>query len=193
MINFIWAGLLVIGIVYGFISGNIESINTEILVSGKKALNLLLDIMPVLIIWMGLMTIAEKSGLLQKIADFFEPVLKKIFPSIPSKNKAIGYIASNMVVNMAGLGNAATPFGLKAMNELQKINDKKDEASEAMITFLVINTSGVTIIPTTVIALRTMYGSVNPTEIVITTLIVTVCATLSGILLDYFIRKKNSK
>ena len=193
MINIIWAGLLIIGIVYGFISGNIDVINSEILSSGKKALDLILDIMPILVLWMGLMAIAEKSGLLQKIADFFTPFLRKLFPSVPEGNKALGYIASNIAVNMAGLGSAATPFGLKAMDELQKINDKKDTASDAMITFLVVNTSGVTIIPTTVIALRMMHNSANPTEIVITSLIATTCATIGGLLLDYFIRRRNNK
>lgn len=191
MVNIIWGIFLIIGITYGLISGNIESVNSEILGSAKTALKMIFEILPVLVVWMGLMKIAEDSGLLNKISLILSKPLKFLFPSIPAGNKALGLIASNVAVNMMGLGNAATPFGLKAMDELQKINPKKDTASEAMITFLVLNTGGVTLIPTTVIALRIMHGSSNPTEIIITSVIATLCSCTSGLILDYFIRKKN--
>ena len=126
MINIIWGVMIVIGIIYGLISGNIEAINNEIIVSGKKGLDMILEMLPILVIWMGLMKIAEESGLLKKIANLFYPVLSKLFPSIPKGNRALGYIASNIAVNMMGLGSAATPFGLKAMDEMQKINQKKE-------------------------------------------------------------------
>ena len=191
MVNIIWGVLLIIGITYGFFSGNINAINNEIIVSGKKGLDMILEMLPILVIWMGLMKIAEDSGLLKKIANLFYPVLKKIFPSIPKGNKALGFIASNIAVNMMGLGSAATPFGLKAMEELQKINPKKNTASEAMITFLVLNTSGVTLIPTTVISLRMLNHSANPTQIILPAILATVCASIGGLTLDYFIRRKN--
>ncbi len=191
MVNIIWGVLLIIGITYGFFSGNINAINNEIIVSGKKGLDMILEMLPILVIWMGLMKIAEDSGLLKKIANLFYPVLKKIFPSIPKGNKALGFIASNIAVNMMGLGSAATPFGLKAMEELQKINPHKNTASEAMITFLVLNTSGVTLIPTTVISLRMLNHSANPTQIIIPAIMATVCASIGGLTLDYFIRRKN--
>ena len=184
VVNIIWGVLLIIGITYGFFSGNINAINNEIIVSGKKGLDMILEMLPILVIWMGLMKIAEDSGLLKKIANLFYPVLKKIFPSIPKGNKALGF-------NMMGLGSAATPFGLKAMEELQKINPHKNTASEAMITFLVLNTSGVTLIPTTVISLRMLNHSANPTQIIIPAIMATVCASLGGLTLDYFIRRKN--
>lgn len=190
MVNIIWCIFLIIGITYGLISGNIESVNSEILGSAKTALKMIFEILPVLVVWMGLMKIAEDSGLLNKISLILSKPLKFLFPSIPKGNKALGLIASNVAVNMMGLGNAATPFGLKAMDELQKINPKKDTASEAMITFLVLNTGGVTLIPTTVIALRMLHGSNNPTEIIITSVIATFCSCSSGLILDYFIRRK---
>ncbi len=191
MINIIWGVMIVIGIIYGLISGNIEAINNEIIVSGKKGLDMILEMLPILVIWMGLMKIAEESGLLKKIANLFYPVLSKLFPSIPKGNKALGYIASNIAVNMMGLGSAATPFGLKAMDEMQKINQKKDTATDAMITFLVLNTSGVTLIPTTVISLRMLSGSAHPTEIILPAILATFCASVGGLSLDYLIRRRH--
>ena len=191
MINIIWGVMIVIGIIYGLISGNIEAINNEIIVSGKKGLDMILEMLPILVIWMGLMKIAEESGLLKKIANLFYPVLSKLFPSIPKGNKALGYIASNIAVNMMGLGSAATPFGLQAMDEMQKINQKKDTATDAMITFLVLNTSGVTLIPTTVISLRMLSGSAHPTEIILPAILATFCASVGGLSLDYLIRRRH--
>lgn len=191
MVNIIWGVMIVIGIIYGLISGNIEAINNEIIVSGKKGLDMILEMLPILVIWMGLMKIAEESGLLKKIANLFYPVLSKLFPSIPKGNKALGYIASNIAVNMMGLGSAATPFGLKAMDEMQKINQKKDTATDAMITFLVLNTSGVTLIPTTVISLRMLSGSAHPTEIILPAILATFCASVGGLSLDYLIRRRH--
>ena len=192
MINFIWAFLIVIGIAFSFLTGNITEINNEIITSSKKSLDMILEMLPILVLWMGLMKIAEDSGLLKKIAQCFYPVLKRLFPSIPKGNKALGYIASNIAVNMMGLGSAATPFGLKAMEEMQKINKDKTKASEAMITFLVLNTSGVTLIPTTVISLRMLNKSANPTEIILPAIIATMIASIGGLTLDYIIRRKNS-
>ncbi len=191
MINIIWGVMIVIGIIYGLISGNIEAINNEIIVSGKKGLDMILEMLPILVIWMGLMKIAEESGLLKKIANLFYPVLSKLFPSIPKGNRALGYIASNIAVNMMGLGSAATPFGLKAMDEMQKINKQKDTATDAMITFLVLNTSGVTLIPTTVISLRMLSGSAHPTEIILPAILATFCASVGGLSLDYLIRRRH--
>ena len=118
-----------------------------------------------------------------------EPFLSKLFPEIPAGHESLSLIASNIIVNMFGLGSAATPFGLKAMKSLQTLNKKKDTASRSMITFLVINTGGVTIIPTTIIAMRMLYGSNNPTEIVFACILATATSTISGVLLDKFINK----
>ena len=190
MVSIIWAVLIIIGIVFSLCTGNIINLNSTILTSANDGLKMMLDLLPVIVLWMGIMKIAEDSKLLEKIANILYPLLSKLFPSIPKNNPALGYIASNIAANAMGLGSAATPFGLKAMNELQKINDKKDTATEPMITFIILNTSGVTIVPTTTIALRLMNGSTNPESIIITSLIATFFASLAGLLLDYYIRRK---
>ncbi len=193
LVSIIWVFLILTGIIYSFFTGHIEVINNSILNNGAKALELIMSLLPMLVLWSGIMQIAEDSGLLNKFAKFLYPALSKLFPSVPKDNKALGYIASNIAANAIGLGSAATPFGLKAMNELQEINDKKDTASDAMITFLILNTSGVTIIPTTIIALRLAYNSQNPTEIIITSILATICSSFFGLLLDYFIRRSKNK
>ena len=191
MVNIIWALFIIIGIIYSLISGNFNVINNEILVSGKSALNLLLGMLPLLVIWMGLMKVAEEAGIISSISKMMSPILKKIFPSVPNNDPSLGFIASNIAANMSGLGSAATPFGLKAMESLQKLNKDKKVASEAMITFLVLNTSGVTIVPTTIISLRLLYGSVNPSVVLPFCIIATTCSTIGGLTIDYLIRRRN--
>ena len=191
MVNIIWALFIIIGIIYSLISGNFNVINNEILVSGKSALELLLGMLPLLVIWMGLMKVAEEAGIISSISKMMSPILKKIFPSVPNNDPSLGFIASNIAANMAGLGSAATPFGLKAMESLQKLNKGKKVASEAMITFLVLNTSGVTIVPTTIISLRLLYGSVSPSVVLPFCIIATTCSTIGGLTIDYLIRRKN--
>lgn len=190
MVSILWTFLIIIAIVYSLIFGNVSIINDSILKNASSALELFLSIFPTIVLWSGIMKIAENAGILVKFANFLEPILKRLFPSVPKNNKALGYISSNIAANMLGLGSAATPFGLKAMDELQKINDKKDTASTPMITFLVLNTAGVTIIPTTILAIRLSYGSLNPTEIIAPALISTTCSCVSAILIDYLIRRK---
>ena len=192
MINIIWGIFVVSGILYYLISGDISSINSEILNSGKVSLDMVIEMFPVMAVWLGLMNIAKESGLLQRISSKVSIVLKYLFPDIPKGHESISYIASNIVINMFGLGSAATPFGLKAMKSLQKLNTNKDTASRSMITFLVLNTSGVTIVPTMIISLRMMHGSINPTEIVITCLIATICSTIAGLFMDRFLARRYS-
>ena len=191
MVSYIWFFLIIIGILFSLFSGRLDIINDSILTNGKEALDLMLSILPIIVLWTGIMKIAEEAGLLEKFARLMQPILSRLFPSVPKNHPALGYIASNIAANMMGLGSAATPFGLKAMSELQKINAKKDTASVAMITFLVLNTAGVTIVPTTVLALRIAHGSLNPSEIILPGVIATFCSSIGGLLLDYFIRKRN--
>lgn len=193
MVNKIWGFLIIIGIVFSVLTGKVDIINTEILNSTKTALDMILKILPVMGLWLGIMNIASKSGLLEKFSRLISPILTKIFPEIPKNHESIGYISSNIVANMFGLGNAATPFGLKAMKSLQELNPKKDEATRSMITFLVINTCGLTIIPTTVITLRMMYGSSNPTFILIPCIIVTFASLIIGLIIDRFLAIKDKK
>ncbi|MFI3261049.1 MAG: nucleoside recognition domain-containing protein [bacterium] len=193
MVSLVWFFLIFLGIVYAIFSGQIDTINNSILSNGNTAIELILSIMPIIVLWTGIMKIAEDSGLLTVISRFFEPVLKFLFPNIPKDNPALGYIASNVTANMMGLGSAATPFGLKAMKELQKINNDKTVASSSMITFLVLNTGGVTLIPTTVIALRVASGSNDPTSIVLPAILATLISNFCGLSLDYLIRRRNNE
>ncbi len=193
MVGYIWAFLIGIGIIYSLISGNISVINESILTNANEALDLIFNLLPIIVLWTGILKIAENSGLLAKFANLLNPILCKLFPDVPKNNKALGYISSNIAANMLGLGSAATPAGLKAMNELQKINPQKDTASPPMITFLILNTAGVTIIPTTILALRVAYKSSSPSEIILPAIIATTISSIAGLTLDYFIRRRNKK
>lgn len=184
MINKIWFSFIFVGITYGFISGNISAVNEEIITSAKKSLDIFISIFPVIVLWLGIMTIASDSGLLNKISNIIYPILGKIFKDIPKNHESLGYISSNIAANILGLGSAATPFGLKAMKSLQELNDNKDTASHSMITFLLLNTSGLTLVPTTVISIRMLYKSINPTSIITSTILATLISTISAIILD---------
>lgn len=184
MVNKIWSFFIIIGIIFCLFTDNVDVINNEILNSCKTALDMTFKIFPVMALWLGIAKIAEVSGLLKKLSLKLSGILKFIFPEIPKGHQSLSYISSNIIANMFGLGNAATPFGLKAMQSLQELNTKKDTASRPMITFLVLNTSGVTIIPTTIISLRMMYGSVDPTSIVFPCIIITFTSTFIGLIID---------
>ena len=184
MINKIWGLFIVVGSVFCLITNKVELLNTEILESTKSSLDMIIKIFPVMALWMGIMNIAKVSGLLQKFSKAISPLLRKIFPEIPPSHESLSLIASNIIANMFGLGNAATPFGLKAMKSLQELNNKKDTASRSMITFLVLNTSGATIIPTTIISLRVLNKSINPMAIVPYIIITSTLSCVIGLILD---------
>ena len=189
MVNIIWTLFIACGIIYSIVTNNVEVVNNTIMESSKTSLDMIIQIFPVLALWMGLMNIAEKSKLLDKISNLISPVLTKLFPEVPRGHESLSYIASNIIANVFGLGSAATPFGLKAMDSLQKLNKKKDTASRSMITFLIINTSGVTLVPTTIISMRMMYHSINPTSILLACIIGTACSTIGGIFVDKLFTK----
>lgn len=193
MINKIWASFIIIGITYSILTGNIELINSEIIKSAEASFNMIVKIFPVMALWLGIMKIATESELLTKISKILYPVMKKIFPEIPKNHESISLITSNVIMNMFGLGNAATPFGLKAMKSLQTLNKKKEEATRSMITFLVLNTTGLTVIPTTIISLKMMYGSTNPTEIVLPCFLASLISTILGLIIDNLLARKEIK
>lgn len=190
MVNVIWCSFIILGILFCFFTNKIDVINNEILNSTKTSLDMIIKIFPVMALWLGIMNIAKVSGLLQKISKFLSPLLTKLFPEIPKSHESISLITSNVIANMFGLGNAATPFGIKAMKSLQSINDKKNTASRSMITFLVLNTSGLTIVPTTIISMKMMYGSATPTDIVVPCLISSIISTTGGLVMDRFLAKR---
>lgn len=184
MMNKIWTFFIIIGIFFSFLTGNIEIINKEIIEYPKEIFDIFLSMAPLMVIWSGIMNIAKDAGVLKKISNLMSPLFRIIFPDIPKGHESLDYIASNLTINMLGIHNASTPFGLKAMKSLNELNDKKDTASRSMITFLVLNTSGVTIIATDILAIRSMYNATNPSDILIVTILGTIITTLVALILD---------
>ena len=188
-LNYIWIALFTIGVIVGIVKlvflQDYEAL-PEMMDSTFKmsntAFEMTLGLTGTLTLWMGILKIGEDSGLVDKLARFLSPVLTKLFPEIPKNHPALGSIFMNISANMLGLDNAATPVGLKAMLELQSINEKKDTASNSMIMFLVLNTSGLTIIPVSIMAYRSKYGAADPADIFIPLLLTTMCSTLVGLL-----------
>lgn len=183
MINYIFGLFFIIGIIYSLITGNLD-IGNNMLNASHKGIELILSIIPIMCLWLGIMNIAKKSGLLDILAKKLTPILKIIFPEIPNDSPCFSYIGTNIIMNMLGLGNAATPFGLKAIKEMQTFNKEKDTASRSMITFLVMNTASVTIMPTTIISLRMLHGSITPESIIPYIIITSSLSCLIGLILD---------
>ena len=181
MINYIWAFMIISGICLSFFTGNIEAVSTTIIDSCSTAVELCIGMIGIYALWMGLMKIAKESGLVEKLSFSMQPVLSRLFPGIPTHSPAMGFISLNIIANMLGMGNAATPFGLKAMADMQKYNKDRYVATDDMCMFLIINASSVQIIPSTVIALRQASGSLAPAEITLTALFATTCSTIVGI------------
>ncbi|MGD6815704.1 nucleoside recognition domain-containing protein [Metabacillus sp. 84] len=194
MVNYIWVGMIIIGIVFALFNGTMEQVNAAIFKGARDAVTISFGLISVLVFWLGLMKIAEKAGLLEALGRICRPAAKRVFPEVPPDHPAMGYILSNTMANMFGLGNAATPLGIKAMEELKKLNGGKDSASRSMITFLAVNTSSITLIPTTVIAVRISYGSANPADIVMPTLLATIISAVGALLIDrYFYHRRKRK
>lgn len=192
MVNFIWLFFIVAGFVVAAFQGRIELVTEAVFDGAKSGVTVCFGLISIMVFWLGMMRIAEDAGLLQKLAKLLSPVVRFLFPSVPKNHPALGYIMSNMSANIFGLGNAATPMGIKAMQELQRLNPNKDTASPAMCTLLALNTASITLIPTTLIAVRMSYNSANPAEIVGTTLLATFVSTLAAIVVDKWYRNKTT-
>ena len=154
MLNYIWLFLLAVGIIFAAINGRVEVVTNAALKSARDAVELCFDLVGIMALWLGIMKIAERAGLVRVLARGLKPLMVRLFPSIPPEHPAIGAIIMNLAANILGLGNAATPFGMKAMQELNQLNNNSDEASTAMCTFLALNTSCLTLIPATIIGVR---------------------------------------
>ncbi len=188
MLNLIWLFLLLGGIVVAAFNGKIELV-TETLFSGAdEGVKVCLDLIGLMSLWLGMLEVAKQAGLIRLLARLLRPLTVLLFPEVPSHHPALGAIIMNISANILGLGNAATPFGLKAMEELQKLNPRPDTASDAMCTFLATNTSCVTLIPATIIGVRVAAGSHNPTEIVGPTIFATGFSMVFVLAVDYFWR-----
>ena len=187
MLNYIWFGMMFIGVVVGIFTGNIDAVTAVAIDMAKVAVNLAIGLIGIMALWLGIMKIAEESGLIRLIAKGLRPITLRLFPDVPEDHPAIGSIVLNMSANILGLGNAATPLGLKAMEELQGINPDKDTATNAMCTFLAINTSSVQLIlPATVVALMGATSS----QIFITTIFATGMSTIAAIAAVKFLEKR---
>lgn len=192
MLNFLWAGMILIGILYGVLQGNLAEITNAVLDSSKEAVSLCITMVGVMSLWMGLMGIAETAGVIQSLSKKISPVIHFLFPNVPKNHKAQEYITTNIIANMLGLGWAATPAGLQAMEALSELEEgrrigryrgkamAKGVASNEMCTFLIINISSLQLIPINVIAYRSQYGSVDPAAIVGAGLIATMISTLTA-------------
>ena len=182
MINYIWCGMIIIGIIVGTLTGNIEAVSTAAIEWAETAVELSLGLIGVMALWLGLMKIAEEAGIVRGMGLLVKPIMVKLFPEVPADHPAMGSIVANMAANFFGLGNAATPLGIKAMQELQDLNENKEEASNAMVTFLAINTSSVTLISSSIIAYRSAAGAANPADIIAPTIVATVVSTTVAII-----------
>lgn len=180
MLNYIWAFMILVGILYGSITGNISAVGNSILDSAKEAVSLCITMLGVMALWTGIMEIANASGLIKAATNRIIPIIRGMFPGIPQGHKAWNYISMNIIANVLGLGWAATPAGLKAMEELQSLNNS-DVASDEMCTFLIINISSLQLIPVNIIAYRSQYGSVNPAAIVAPAILATLISTLTAV------------
>lgn len=182
MLNYIWVGMLITGFIFAVVNGRVDYVAKALMDSAGNAVKLCIDLLGVMCLWTGMMNIAEKSGFVISIGRAVKPLIRILFPSIPEKHPASGAVVMNLVANFLGLGNAATPLGLKAMNELQKLNVSKDTASDAMSMFLVLNTSALQLIPATVIALRSAAGSAEASSIMGPIWFATLCAFFTGVI-----------
>lgn len=181
MLNKIWPVFIIISFSYAIFSGNIDKLNNSIFQSTEDAINLCINLLGTICLWNGIMQIASKTTVLNKLTKLLKPIVRFLFPEIQENSVIYQEISMNMVANILGLGNAATPLGLKAMKSMQKENPKKDELTNSMATFIIINTASIQLIPTTVIAIRNSLGSENPTKIVFPVWIATICAAIAGI------------
>ena len=182
MINIIWFLILSLGIIVGIITGRVEIVSKAVVSSTTGAVELVMGLLGMMCLWCGIMKIAEKSGLTDNLAKLLKPVLKILFKEAGRNKKAMSSITMNLTANMMGLSNAATPFGINAMEEMQKINKEKSTASNDMALFLVLNAACIQVLPTTVISIRAAYNSQNPAIIIIPAIIATGTAAALGIL-----------
>ena len=196
-LNYIWIALFALGFLVGVVKllmGDTEALPAMMdstFTMSKDAFEMCLGLTGTLTLWMGLMKIGDDSGLINRLARFLSPVLTRLFPEIPKGHPALGSIFMNISANMLGLDNAATPMGLKAMQELQSINKEKDTASNSMIMFLTLNTSGITIIPISIMAYRAKAGALDPTDVFIPLLLTSLCSTIVGLFVCSAIQRIN--
>jgi spore maturation protein A len=182
MLNWIWLFLMVIALIVGAINGRIDAVTKAAFDYANIGVKIAIDLIGIMALWLGIMNIANEAGLVKLLARGIKPISRRLWPEIPPDHPAVGAMILNIAANWLGLSNAATPLGLKAMEELQKINPVKDTASNSMATFLALNTASLTLIPATIIGIRVSLGSQNPAEIIGTTIFGSGCATIFAVI-----------
>ena len=193
MINYIWFGLFATGIITAMFTGKMAEVTEAVFSAAKVSVELAIGLIGIMALWLGLMKVAEKAGAIGFISRLLHPVLRWLFPGIPKGHPALGSMVANMAANMLGLGNSATALGLKAMDDLQELNEDKESASDEMCTFLAINTSSVTIIPATIIGIRASAGSGNPAEIIGTVIFATGVSTTAAIIASKLLARLSAR
>lgn len=188
MINWLWLGLLAIGILFGLFTGRVDAITAGALAAAQRGVELSLGLVGVMALWLGICQLAEEAGLVLGISRLAQPFLGKLFPNIPKDDPALGSIALNLSANFLGLGNAATPLGIRAMKELSRLNPVPDTCSDEMCTFLLLNNSAPTLLPLTVLAIRTAAGAKIPSEIIGPAFLTTCVAAVAALLFDRIFR-----
>ena len=181
MLNYIWFALLAIALIVAAFNGTAAQVTKASVDSAKTAVEISLGLVGIMTLWLGIMRVAEKAGLVAMLARVLTPFRRLLFPEVPPDHPAIGAMIMNLAANMLGLSNAATPLGIKAMEELQELNPEKETASNAMVTFLVLNTAGIQFIPATIIGVLAAAGSKNPTAIISTTIVATFCGAIAAV------------
>ncbi|VEG91899.1 nucleoside recognition domain-containing protein [Legionella spiritensis] len=181
MLNAIWLGMILLSVVVGVIQGRLDNVVHAVTDSAKLGFEIALGLTGIMALWLGIMAIASESGLITRLARLLRPVMRPLFPDVPVDDPAMGSMIMNMAANMLGLGNAATPFGLQAMKELQRLNANAEQASDAMCTFLAINTSSIQLIPATAIAFLAANGALHPSSVIFSSLVATVASTVVGV------------
>lgn len=190
MLNIIWPLFLIISFIYAIFSGRVTEVNNSIFESTKTAVELSISLLGTICLWNGIMQIASKTSIIKYLSKLLKPIMKKIFPDINEKDEVHNQITMNIIANIMGLGNAATPLGLKAMKSMQKKNKEKDKLSNSMAMLIVLNTASIQIIPTTVIAIRNSLESENPTAMIIPVWIATIFAAFSALFSAKILMKK---
>ncbi len=194
VLNYVWVVMLISGFIVGMFSGRMEEVTKAAFDSTGKAVELAIGLLGIICLWTGLMKIAEKSGLVKGLAKILLPLLKLLFPDIPDKHPALGAVVMNLTANFLGLGNAATPLGIKAMEEMQKLNRFRRKANRSMSMFIILNTSAVQLIPATIIAVRASAKSHSPGDIIGPIWIASICSCLAGIAaVKLFCSKKDGR
>lgn len=190
MLNLLWPVFIILSFIYALFSGKVNEINNGIFESLSDAVELSITFLGTISLWNGIMEIAKKTTLVNKLTKLLRPIINFLFPDLKNNENVKQEISMNLIANILGLGNAATPLGLKAMKTMQKENKRKDTLSNSMMMFIVLNTASLQLIPTNVIAIRTSLGSVNPTSVIIPVWIATIVAAIVGIIFTKILIKK---